>query len=135
MSVGKKIGDLIKLQGKTQKEVAEKAGITPQSLNNYISRDSARIDLQAFFKICDALNIDVSYFREDGIKDFYKEHPNAAPIDEYKGNTNNEKELLALFRKLDDRQQIKFIGKAEEIVKEMLADSSDDEYSKQEGVG
>ena len=47
----------------------------------------------------------------------------------------NEKELLSLFRKLDDRQQIKFIGKAEEIIKEMLADSSEDEYSKQEGVG
>ena len=135
MSVGKKIGDLIKQQGKTQKEVAEKAGITPQALNKYIKRDSARIDVQAFYRICEVLGVDISYFDEERLKDFYKEHPNAAPIDEYKGNTNNEKELLALFRKLDDRQQIKFIGKAEEIVKEMLADSSDDEYSKQEGVG
>lgn len=133
MSIGKKIGDLIKQQGKTQKEIAEKAGITPQSLNNYISRDSARIDIQSFFKICDALSVDVAYFREDGIEDYYREHPNASPIND--GNTNNEKELLSLFRKLDDRQQIKFIGKAEEIIKEMLADSSEDEYSKQEGVG
>lgn len=121
MSVGKKIGELIKEQGKTQKEVAERAGITPQALNKYIKRDSARIDVQAFYRICDVLGVDISYFDEERLKDFYKEHPDASPINDGKPNSlsNNEKELVDMYRELTDEQR----HTINITIKAMLADN------------
>ena len=61
MSVGKMIADIISYKGLTQKEVADRAGIKPQTLNNIITRDSARADVQIFLKICQALDVPPSY--------------------------------------------------------------------------
>lgn len=115
MAVGTKLGQIIKEKGLTQKEVAEKAGITPQTINAIIRRDSARADIQIMLKICKALDINIDIFADDALEEFYQDHPNAPRIEE---NTNfnlnkNQKRIVALFNKLTETQQENLIGRAE----------------------
>ena len=132
MSVGKKIADIIEKKGLTQKEVAEKAGIKPQTLNNIITRDSSRADVQIFLKICDALNVPVSIFRDEALEEFYQDHPNAERIDENKKSplsdfTENELQIVELFRQLTETQQGELIGRAK-----VMAEQNEALYKKEE---
>ncbi len=81
MSVGKMIADIMEYKGLKQVEVAQKAGIKPQTLNNIITRDSARVDVQIFLKICEVLEVPTSIFTKEAIEEFYKDHPNAKRIE------------------------------------------------------
>mgnify|MGYP004669802205 FL=1 len=100
----KKLKDL-RLQKKlTQLEVAEYLGISQQAYANY---EAARRepDIGNLIKLAELFNVSVDILL--GLED------------EYRLNTN-EKELLNLFRKLDNRKQIKFLGKAEIIIDSMM---------------
>lgn len=77
MAVGKKLGEIIAQSGLTQKEIADIAGINPQTLNNIIVRDSARADIQILLRICRVLNVNVEIFSDDAIEEFYADHPNS----------------------------------------------------------
>lgn len=115
MAVGNKLSQIIESKGLTQKEVADKAGISPQTLNKIIVRDSARTDIQLLLKICKALEIPVSVFADDALEEFYQDHPNAPRVEE---NTNynlskNQKRIVALFDKLTEAQQENIIGRTE----------------------
>lgn len=81
MAVGSKLAEIIKEKGLTQKEVADKAGIKPQTLNKIITRDSARADVQLFLKICKVLEVPVSIFAEDALEEFYQDHPNIEKLE------------------------------------------------------
>ena len=129
MAVGKKLEEIIKHRGLTQKEVADRAGIKPQTLNNLITRDSARADVQILLKICKALEIDMSVFEEDAIKEFYEDHPRAEKVEVFSAATDNEIRMLTLFRQLTLTQQGELIGRAE------LLTEQNEEIYKQEDIG
>ena len=118
MAVGKKLEEIIKHKGLTQKEVADRAGIKPQTLNNLITRDSARADIQILLKICKALSIDMSVFAEDALEEFYEDHPNAESMIVSDNLTKNEKRIINLFKGLDEIQQENIIAKAELLVEQ-----------------
>ncbi len=128
MAVGKKLEEIIKHRGLTQKEVADRAGIKPQTLNNLITRDSARADVQILLKICKALEIDMSVFEEDAIKEFYEDHPRAEKVEVFSAATDNEIRMLTLFRQLTLTQQGELIGRAE------LLTEQNEEIYKQEDI-
>ena len=121
MAVGNKLGIIIKSKGLTQKEVAERAGITPQTLNNLITRDSARADIQVFMKICKALDVSLDVFADDALEEFYSEHP-AAPRSsinkEKPAMTSRQNKIVGLFNKLTNEQQDNIIGRAELMVEQ-----------------
>lgn len=129
MAVGKKLDDILKARGLTQKEVADKAGIKPQTLNNLITRDSARADIQILLKICKALSIDMSVFDDDALEEFYKDHPKAHPLTISKELTPRQERIVQLFDELTEAQQDNIIGRAE-----LLAEQNEDGY-KQEDIG
>ena len=118
MAVGSKLAQIIKEKGLTQKEVAEKAGISPQTLNKIIKRDSARADVQLFLKICAALEIPISVFKEDAIAEFYIDHPNAEPLTPQNTQqlTRRQERIVELFNDLTEEQQDNLIGRAEMLV-------------------
>jgi len=120
MAVGRKLDKIIKQKNLTQKEVADKAGIKPQTLNNLITRDSARADVQILLKICKALNIEMSVFAEDAIEEFYLDHPDAEPIikETHQELTENEQIIVGLFKELTDTQQGEIIGRAKVMVEQ-----------------
>lgn len=129
MAVGKKLDEILKSRGLTQKEVADKAGIKPQTLNNLITRDSARADIQILLKICKALSIDMSVFDEDALEEFYQDHPKANPLTISKELTPRQERIVQLFDELTEAQQDNIIGRAE-----LLAEQNEDGY-KQEDIG
>lgn len=123
MAVGSKLAYIIKEKGLTQKEVAEKAGISPQTLNKIIMRDSARADVQLFLKICAALEIPVSVFADDALEEFYQDHPNAERIDDntkspFPDFTENEQRMLGLFKELTPTQQGEIIARTEMMIEQ-----------------
>ena len=97
MAVGSKLKQLIIESGYNQKQVAEMAGIKPQTLNNIIIRDSARTDIQNLIKICRALHIDISVFAEDALDEFYQDHPNIKKEDNIK-LSSHENDVIRAYR-------------------------------------
>ena len=131
MSVGKMISDIINYKGLTQKEVADKAGIKPQTLNNIITRDSARADVQIFLNICKALDVPPSIFAKEAIEEFYLDHPNAEPIvsPSRSSLTKRQLHIVELFDDLTEEQQDNIIGRAE-----MLAELNEQEFKRKENA-
>lgn len=105
MAVGSKLKQLINKSGYSQKQVAEMAGIKPQTLNNIIIRDSARTDIQNLIKICKALSIDISVFADDAIEEFYQEHPNVKKEDNLK-LSSHENKVIKAYRNKPDMQPV-----------------------------
>lgn len=56
MKFGEQLSEMIKLRGFTVNQVATQANIPPSSLYSLIQRNGAKIDIDAFFRICDVLN-------------------------------------------------------------------------------
>lgn len=122
MAVGKKLDEILKSRGLTQKEVADKAGIKPQTLNNLITRDSARADIQILLKICKALSIDMSVFDEDALEEFYQDHPTTRSE-----LSPRQERIVKLFNELTEAQQDNIIGRAE-----LFAEQNEAEYKEEE---
>lgn len=101
MAVGNKLEQIIKEKGLTQKEVAIKAGIRPQTINSIIKRDSARADIQILLKICQVLNIDISIFAEDAIEEFYQYNPNIKKDDKIILSSHENRVIMAYRNKPD----------------------------------
>lgn len=128
MAVGSKLAKIISDKGMTQKEVADKAGIKPQTLNKIIVRDSARADIQIFIKICKVLDVDISIFAEDALEEFYLDHPNASRIEKPK-LTSRQDRITTLFEKLTEPQQDNIIGRAE-----LMAEMNEEACRKEENA-
>ena len=122
MAVGKKLDEILKSRGLTQKEVADKAGIKPQTLNNLITRDSARADIQILLKICKALSIDMSVFDEDALEEFYQDHPTTRSE-----LSPRQERIVKLFDELTEAQQENISGRAE-----LFAEQNEAEYKEEE---
>ena len=116
MSVGKMIADIIEYKKLTQKEVADKAGIKPQTLNNIINRDSSRADVQIFLKICEALDVPASIFAKEALEEFYNDRQNVTPIVDDNKMTRRQTRIVELFNELTEEQQDNIIGRAEMLV-------------------
>lgn len=120
MAVGSKLAQIINEKGLTQKEVAERAGIKPQTLNKIIVRDSARADIQIFIKICRALDVDLEIFADDALEEFYKDHP-SVQREEPPQLTYRQNRIVKLFSELTESQQDNIIGRAEAMIEENKA--------------
>lgn len=88
----------------TQLEVAEYLGISQQAYANY-EATRREPDIANLIKLASLFNISVDILL--GLENEYH-------------LTANEKELLNLFSRLDNRSQLKFLGKAEIIIDSML---------------
>ena len=102
MGVGTKLGQIIRERGMTQRQVAAQAKISPKTLNNLITRDSGRADIQMLLKICRVLNVDISVFADDAVEEFLQEHPESRPNMLL---SEREKELVLAYRKNVEMQK------------------------------
>ena len=56
MKLGEKLNLIIKQNGKTINQVATEANVPPSSLYSIIQRNSTKIEIDAFIRICNVLN-------------------------------------------------------------------------------
>lgn len=67
MSVGSRIRELRKKKGLTQKQLAEKVGVTANAITNYETGISSP-KVEILYKIIDALECDANYLYQDDIR-------------------------------------------------------------------
>lgn len=142
MGVGSKLGKIISDCGLTQIEVAKRAGIKPQTLNNIITRDSGRADIQMLLKLCRVLGVDISIFADDAVAEFMADHPEARPnimLSEHEINLifayrKNEEMQSAIDRLLglSDGNKIRVFraARSENHTSPRFEETSDDEFQR-----
>lgn len=100
--MGERLKNAIKTSNYSQKELSAILRISEDSITRYIQeKQSPKIDTLAM--ICEALNISIIWLLTGK---------------EGETLTENEKELLTLFRELPEREQIKIIGIVEDRAKQ-----------------
>ncbi len=62
--LGERIGEYIKRSGMKQKAIAERAGMSMQQMSD-ICNGRRRIEAVEYFRICEALGVDLDYFRKE----------------------------------------------------------------------
>lgn len=113
--IGERLKNAIKTSNYSQKELSAILRISEDSITRYIKeKQSPKID--TLMMICEALNISIVWLLTG------KENETL---------TENEKELLTLFRELPEREQIKVIG----IVEDRMNQESENEKSSASKIG
>lgn len=108
LSINRKISELLKSQGLSQKDLATKIGKPANTINNWLNPDMERsIPSEVIIPICDFLGVDCQYLLSDSPS-------NVSRID------NNDTEWLTLIHKLPPEKQYELKG----YVKRMIEESS-----------
>lgn len=100
MSIGSRLKEWRKENNLKTTDIRDNTGISIGALSNY-ENDKRDISSQFLLKIKEVYNADI-YYILTGVKS--------------NELTTNEKELIDNFRYLPEREQIKFIGRLEELV-------------------
>lgn len=65
MGIGSKLSTLMKEKGTNANEVAQNAGIPPQTIYSLIRRDAKKVDIDSLIKIARVLEVNAEYFSDD----------------------------------------------------------------------
>ena len=67
MGIGSKLSKLLEVNGTNANELANKIGVSPQTIYSIIKRDSKKADIEVLLKIADELGVTAEYFVYDEI--------------------------------------------------------------------
>lgn len=67
MGIGAKLDTLLKEQNSNANELAQKIGVSPQTIYSMIKRDSKKADIEVLIKISKELGVEPEYFCDDSI--------------------------------------------------------------------
>ena len=62
MGIGSRLTKLIEANGTNPNELAKKVGVSAQTINSMIKRDSKKADIEVLIKIADIFGVTVEYF-------------------------------------------------------------------------
>ena len=65
MGIGSKLSQLLDANGTNANELANKIGVSPQTIYSMIKRDSKRADIDVLLKIADSFGVNAEYFVDD----------------------------------------------------------------------
>lgn len=111
MGAGRAFGDYLKSKKISVSEVSEISGVKQQTIYSFINRDSNRIDINDFIRMCEAVGVRPEFFA-----DSFEEHA----VDSY-CLTLDEQELLLLYREMKQRQSTERLAKYMELFR-MITD-------------
>ncbi len=115
MTVNERVSDVLKAKKATQRDLAAAISVSTSTLNNWLKlgRD---IPAQYIIPICEFFDVSLSYLltgKEAG--PVIKKSP--AP-----GISENGREMLELYEKLPEREQILLIGRLQEMTAPLLGE-------------
>ena len=67
MGIGNKLSKLLEANNTNANELANKIGVSPQTIYSIIKRDSKKADIEVLLKIADELGVTAEYFVYDEI--------------------------------------------------------------------
>lgn len=85
MGIGSKLSKLLDANNTNANELANKIGVSPQTIYSIIKRDSKKADIEVLLKIADTFGVTVEYF-------VYDEKPQTIAA-HFDGNEYTEEEL------------------------------------------
>ena len=111
MTVNERVSSVLKSKKATQRDLAAEIGVSTSTLNNWLKlgRD---IPAQYIVPICEFLNTSPTYLLTG-------EETKKAPAP---GISENGREMLELYEKLPEREQILLIGRLQEMTAPMLGE-------------
>lgn len=65
MGIGNKLSKLLEINGTNANELANKIGVSPQTIYSMIKRDSKKADIEVLLKIADTFGVSAEYFVYD----------------------------------------------------------------------
>lgn len=65
MGIGSKLSKLLDANGSNANELANKIGVSPQTIYSMIKRDSKKADIDVLLKIADTFGVSAEYFVDD----------------------------------------------------------------------
>lgn len=65
MGIGSKLSKLLDANGSNANELANKIGVSPQTIYSMIKRDSKKADIDVLLKIADTFGVNAEYFVDD----------------------------------------------------------------------
>lgn len=68
MGIGAKLDAILKEQNSNANELAQKIGVSPQTIYSMIKRDSKKADIEVLIKISKELGVKPEYFCDDNIE-------------------------------------------------------------------
>lgn len=122
MGFGQLLKTKLEQKGIKQADLADNVGIGRTTLNSIIVRDTSKIKIETFLKICNYIGCDPEEFFDE----FMANENKTVTLND--SLTINEKRLLDAFRQLDDIQQENIMARAE-----LLAEQNNE--STQKGSG
>ncbi len=99
---GKRVSLCMKNSGYTNKELTEKLSLSKNAIGNYINNQIPNAKI--LFNLSQTFGVTMEYL--------------LTGVEKKSELTQNERELLENFAQLPEREQIKFIGKIEEVAKQ-----------------
>ena len=68
MGIGSKLSQLLDANGTNANELANKIGVSPQTIYSMIKRDSKKADIEVLIRIAKELGVSVEYFSDEPIE-------------------------------------------------------------------
>lgn len=124
MGIGAKLKEIIDEKDTNVNQIAKQADISPMTIYSIIKRDNTKVDIEILLKICKVLDINV----EEIYQPNFKSDVNGKVFKTDKSNfdldlSEDETELIKLFRKLTDKDQQRYIGRMEDTVNSYSSES------------
>lgn len=95
MGVGKNFGEYIKKNKITVSELSEKTGINQQTIYSLVNRDSSRVDINTFIKLCNAIGVYPEYFSDENPDERLQlNEDESLLIEHYRTMTDHEKAMV-----------------------------------------
>lgn len=111
MGFGKILGQKLEEKNIKQIDLAAGIGISRSTLNGIITRDTSKVEIETFLKICQYLKCDPEEFYDEYVQDGRPTNYNAASA-----LTPAQTQIVRLYEKLTIEQQYILIGRAEQMV-------------------
>lgn len=112
MGIGARLKEIIDEKGTNVNQIAKQADTSPMTIYSIIKRDNTKVDIDILLKICKALNISV----EDIYQPNFKSDNYGNILKTEIKLSDDETELVRLFRKLTYKDQQRYIGRMEDTI-------------------
>lgn len=94
MGIGANFGKYLKENKIRVSDVAKKSGVNKYTIYSFIQRDSDRIDINTFIKLCDAIGVKPEMFGEHQKIDYVLNLEEQVVIECYRKLNNGQKDLV-----------------------------------------
>lgn len=105
MGTGGNFGSYLKANHIRVSEVSKKSGVNKNTIYSFIKRDSDRIDVNLFIKICEAVGVKPEMFSENPQQNYVLTDEEKIIIEGYRKLSDEQKDLIRRMIAFDEQRK------------------------------